>query len=119
MVIYSSTESAYRVRRSTYSILTIPPMNPWARTLPTALFSTAFPWASSSGRGHASTLSMRRGTLVRRYSSTDQPEVTKKELEKQLISALLDSHAQNSSGQRRDAPLGLGPALLDTECTAL
>jgi photosystem II stability/assembly factor-like uncharacterized protein len=77
-------EPAYRIRRSTYSDSPIPPDEPMGENPPDGAILDYFLPQAASG---AVTLEIvdAQGKLVRRYSSTDQPEVTQQELEKQLI----------------------------------
>jgi hypothetical protein len=77
-------ESAYRIRRSTYSDTPMPPDEPAGENPPDGAILDYFLAQPASG---AVTLEIvdAQGKLVRRYSSSDKPEVTQAELEKQLI----------------------------------
>jgi len=76
--------TAYRVRRSTYPDTPIPPDEPMGENPPDGAVIDYFLKQPASA---AITLEILdpQGKLVRRYSSTDQPEVTQADLEKQLI----------------------------------
>jgi photosystem II stability/assembly factor-like uncharacterized protein len=77
-------EPTYRIRRSTYSDTPMPPDEPAGQNPPDGAILDYFLAQPASG---AVTLEIvdGGGKLVRRYSSTDKPEVTEAELEKQLI----------------------------------
>jgi len=76
--------AAYRVRNSTNSDTPIPPDEPAGENPPDGAIIDYFLPQQSSG-----TVSLdiydSKGNLIRRYSSTDQPDVTQAELKKQLI----------------------------------
>ena len=74
---------AYRVQRDTYTDTPLPPDEPMAANPPDgAILDYYLPAASA-----AVTLEIMdaQGHLVRRFSSTDKPDVTEEELQKQLI----------------------------------
>jgi len=75
---------AYRVRRSTYPDTPIPPDEPMAENPPDGAVIDYF---LSQGASDPLTVEIldSEGQLVRRYSSTDQPEPTAAELEKQVV----------------------------------
>ncbi len=75
---------AYRVRRSTYSDTPVPPDEPAGKNPPDGAILDYFLSQPASGPV-ALEIVDGQGKLVRRYSSTDKPEVTEAELEKQLI----------------------------------
>jgi photosystem II stability/assembly factor-like uncharacterized protein len=77
-------EAAYRVRRSTNPDTPIPPDEPAGQNPPDGAILDYFLAQPVSG---AVTLEIvdAHGKVVRRFSSTDKPEVTQAELEKQLI----------------------------------
>jgi photosystem II stability/assembly factor-like uncharacterized protein len=77
-------EAAYRVRRSTNPDTPIPPDEPAGRNPPDGAILDYFLAQPVSG---AVTLEIvdAHGEVVRRFSSTDTPEVTQADLEKQLI----------------------------------
>jgi photosystem II stability/assembly factor-like uncharacterized protein len=77
-------EPAYRVRRSTYSDTPIPPDEPMGENPPDGAILDYYLAQPASG---VVTLEIvdAQGKIARRYSSTDQPENTQQELEKQLI----------------------------------
>src|SRR4029077_20726055 len=77
-------EPAYRVRRSTYSDTPIPPDEPMGENPPDGAVLDYFLGQTPSGKVTLDILDA-QGKLVRRYSSSDQPEVTQQELESQLI----------------------------------
>jgi hypothetical protein len=75
--------SAYRVQRDTYTDTPLPPDEPAAANPPDgAILDYYLPAAASTV-----TLEIRdaQGHTVRRFSSTDKPDVTDEELQKQLI----------------------------------
>ena len=110
-------EAAYRVRRSTNPDTPIPPDEPAGQNPPDGAILDYFLAQPASGPVTLEIVDA-QGKLVRRYSSTDKPEVSQAELEKQLDSALLDAHAEDSFSKRRHAPLGLGSALSLAYCLA-
>jgi photosystem II stability/assembly factor-like uncharacterized protein len=74
---------AFRIQRDTYTDTPLPPDEPFAANPPDgAILDYYLPHASSPV-----TLEIldARGQLVRKFSSTDKPEVTEEELKKQLI----------------------------------
>jgi photosystem II stability/assembly factor-like uncharacterized protein len=74
---------AFRIQRDTYTDTPLPPDEPFAANPPDgAILDYYLPRASSPV-----TLEIldARGQLVRKFSSTDKPEVTEEELKKQLI----------------------------------
>jgi hypothetical protein len=75
---------AYRVKRSTYSDTPIPPDEPSGENPPDGAIVDYF--LASSARGPV-TLEIldAHGDVVRRFANTDKPEITKEQLEKQLI----------------------------------
>jgi photosystem II stability/assembly factor-like uncharacterized protein len=75
---------AYRVRRSTHSDTPIQPDEPTGENPPDGAILDYFLAQTASGPVTLEILDS-RGTVVRRYSSTDKPEVSQEELEKQLI----------------------------------
>jgi photosystem II stability/assembly factor-like uncharacterized protein len=75
---------AYRVRRSTYSDTPIPPDEPMGENPPDGAVLDYYLAQPASGTVTLEIVDA-KGKLVRRYSSTDQPEVTQADLEKQLI----------------------------------
>jgi len=75
---------AYRVRRSTYPDTPLPPDEPAAENPPDGAVLDYFLTRAASGPVTLEILDA-QGKLVRRYSSTDQPDVTLAELEKQSI----------------------------------
>jgi photosystem II stability/assembly factor-like uncharacterized protein len=77
-------EPAYRVRRSTYSDTPMPPDEPAGKNPPDGAILDYFLAQPASGPVTIEIVDA-QGKLVRRYSSTDKPEVTQEELEKQLI----------------------------------
>jgi photosystem II stability/assembly factor-like uncharacterized protein len=77
-------EPAYRVRRSTYSDTPMPPDEPAGENPPDGAILDYFFAQPASGAVTVEILDA-QGKLVRRYSSSDKPEVTQAELEKQLI----------------------------------
>jgi photosystem II stability/assembly factor-like uncharacterized protein len=75
---------AYRVRRSTYTDTPMPPDEPAGENPPDgAVIDYSLP-ASVEGAVTLEILDA-RNNVVRRYSSTDKPEPTREEMEKQLI----------------------------------
>ena len=103
-------EPAYRVRRSTYPDTPMPPDEPAGKNPPDGAILDYFLAQPASG---AVTLEIvdAQGNLVRRFSSTDKPEVTQAELEKQLIPLYWIRMPKILSAERRHAPLGMGSAL--------
>jgi photosystem II stability/assembly factor-like uncharacterized protein len=77
-------EAAYRVRRSTYSDTPIPPDEPMGENPPDGAILDYY-LAQAAADPITLEIVDAKGTLVRRYSSTDQPEVTQEDLAKQLI----------------------------------
>ena len=75
---------AYRVRRSTWPDTPIPPDEPTAENPPHGAVIDYFLSKAVAGPVTIEILDG-QGKLVRRYSSTDKPEQTQAELEKQLI----------------------------------
>ena len=77
-------ELAYRVRRSTYTDTPIPPDEPTGKNPPDGAIIDYYLANDPPG---PVTLEIQdsQGRLVRRYSSTDKPEQTLEQLEKQLI----------------------------------
>ncbi len=75
---------ACRVRRSTYPDTPIPPDEPAAENPPDGAILDYFLAQPASGPVTLEILNA-KGKLVRRYSSTDQPDVTQADLEKQSI----------------------------------
>ena len=59
-----------------------------------------------------------QGHLVRSFSNTDKPDITDEELQKQLIPLYWVRTPRQLSDRRRNAPLGLGPALSRTHVHA-
>jgi len=76
--------TTYRVRRSTGTDTPIPPDEPTGENPPDGAIIDYFLPQQSSGPVSLAIYDS-HGKLVRRYSSTDQPEVTEADLEKQLI----------------------------------
>ncbi|MGH9513155.1 MAG: WD40/YVTN/BNR-like repeat-containing protein [Terriglobales bacterium] len=77
-------ETAYRIRRDTNTDTPIPPDEPAGKTPPSgAIIDYSLP-QPSSGPVSLEILDA-KGQLVRRFSSADQPEPTRSQLEKQLI----------------------------------
>jgi photosystem II stability/assembly factor-like uncharacterized protein len=77
-------EAAYRVRRSTNPDTPIPPDEPAGENPPDGAILDYFLTQPASGPVTLEIVDA-QGKLVRRFSSTDKPEVTQAELEKQLI----------------------------------
>ncbi len=77
-------EPAYRVRRSTYSDTPMPPDEPAGKNPPDGAILDYFLAQPPSGPVTLEIVDA-QGNLVRRFSSTDKPEVSQAELEKQLI----------------------------------
>jgi photosystem II stability/assembly factor-like uncharacterized protein len=77
-------EAAYRVRRSTNPDTPIPPDEPAGENPPDGAILDYFLTQPASGPVTLEIVDA-QGTVVRRFSSTDKPEVTQAELEKQLI----------------------------------
>ena len=77
-------EAAYRVRRSTNPDTPIPPDEPAGQNPPDGAILDYFLVQPASGPITLEIVDA-QGKLVRRFSSTDKPEVTQAELEKQLI----------------------------------
>jgi photosystem II stability/assembly factor-like uncharacterized protein len=75
---------SYRVRRDTNTDTPIPPDEPAGQNPPDGAIIDYFLPKPASGPVTLEILDG-QGKLVRRYSSTDQPEITQAELEKQLI----------------------------------
>jgi photosystem II stability/assembly factor-like uncharacterized protein len=75
---------AYRVRRSTWSDTPIPPDEPIAENPPDGAVIDYYLSKSSSGPVTIEILDA-QGKAVRRYSSTDKPEINQEELNKQVI----------------------------------
>jgi photosystem II stability/assembly factor-like uncharacterized protein len=75
---------AYRVRRSTNPDTPIPPDEPAGKNPPDGAVLDYFLAQSASGPVTLEIVDA-QAKVVRRYSSTDKPEVTQAELEKQLI----------------------------------
>jgi photosystem II stability/assembly factor-like uncharacterized protein len=76
--------AAFRIQRDTYTDTPLPPDEPFAANPPDgAILDYYLPRASST----AVTLEIldARGQLVRKFSSSDKPDVTEEELKKQLI----------------------------------
>lgn len=75
---------AYRVRRDTYTDTPLPPDEPMGKNPPDGAIIDYF---LSSGVSGPLTLEIldSGGGVVRRYASTDKPDVTQEQLEKQLI----------------------------------
>ncbi len=76
--------SAYRVKRDTNPDTPIPPDEPSGKNPPDGVIIDYLLNASVRGPVTLEILDS-RGTVIRRYSSTDKPEVTREQLEKQLI----------------------------------
>jgi photosystem II stability/assembly factor-like uncharacterized protein len=76
--------AAYRVRRSTGTDTPIPPDEPAGENPPDGAIVDYFLPQQSSGRVSVAIYDS-QGKVVRQYSSTDQPDVTEAQLEKQLI----------------------------------
>lgn len=75
---------AYRVRRSTWSDTPIPPDEPTAENPPDGAVIDYYLSKETSAPVTVEILDG-QGKVVRRYSSTDTPEMTQEELQKQLI----------------------------------
>jgi hypothetical protein len=75
---------AYRVRRSTYTDTPMPPDEPAGENPPDGAVIDYLLPASIEGAVTLEILDA-KNNLVRRYSSTDKPELTQEEMEKQLI----------------------------------
>jgi photosystem II stability/assembly factor-like uncharacterized protein len=75
---------AYRVKRDTYTDTPMPPDEPMGKNPPHGAIIDYF---LAPDAKEPVTLEIRdsRGVVVRRYASTDKPDVTKEQLEKQLI----------------------------------
>jgi photosystem II stability/assembly factor-like uncharacterized protein len=76
--------SAYRARRSTYTDTPMPPDEPMAENPPDGAIIDYYLANQATGAVTLEILDA-QGTLVRRYSSTDQPERSQAELQKELI----------------------------------
>ena len=76
--------AAYRIRRSTGTDTPIPPDEPAGENPPDGAIIDYFLPQPASGPVSLAIYDS-KGKLVRQYSSTDQPDVTELELEKQLI----------------------------------
>jgi photosystem II stability/assembly factor-like uncharacterized protein len=76
--------AAYRVRHDTYTDTPMPPDEPMGKNPPDGAI---IDYSLGPGANGALTLEIldSRGAVVRRYASTDQPDVTQEQLEKQLI----------------------------------
>ncbi len=75
---------AYRVQRDTYTDTPLPPDEPAAANPPDgAILDYYLPAAATQRRRWK--FWTRRAMLVRRFSSTDKPDITEEELQKQLI----------------------------------
>jgi len=77
-------ETAYRVRRSTYSDTPLPPDESAGENPPNGAILDYYIGPDSSGPVTLEIVD-EQGKVVRRYASTDKPEETQEELEKQLI----------------------------------
>jgi photosystem II stability/assembly factor-like uncharacterized protein len=75
---------AYRVQRDTYTDTPVPPDEPTASNPPDGAIIDYYLAHAASGAVTLEILDA-RGQLVRKFSSTDKPEVTEAELKKQLI----------------------------------
>jgi photosystem II stability/assembly factor-like uncharacterized protein len=75
---------AYRVKRDTNPDTPIPPDEPAGENPPDGAIID-YSLADSVGGPVSLEILDSRGTVIRRFSSTDQPEMTKEQLEKQLI----------------------------------
>lgn len=94
---------AYRVRRSTYPDTPIPPDEPIAQNPPDGAIIDYYLQQSASGAVTIEILDA-KGKVVRRYSSTDQPEDTQAGLEKQLIPLYwirMPKHLESGAGMHR------------------
>jgi hypothetical protein len=94
---------AYRMRRSTYPDTPIPPDEPIAQNPPDGAIIDYYLREPASGAVTIEILDA-KGKVVRRYSSTDQPEDTQAELEKQLIPLYwirMPKHLETSAGMHR------------------
>jgi photosystem II stability/assembly factor-like uncharacterized protein len=76
--------TTYRVRRSTYTDTPLPPDEPAGQNPPDGAILDYYLAQPVSGAVTLEILDS-QGKVVRRYSSTDKPEVTEAELKKQLI----------------------------------
>jgi photosystem II stability/assembly factor-like uncharacterized protein len=76
--------SAYRVKRDTNTDTPIPPDEPSGQNPPDGAIIDYSLASSVSGAVTLEILDA-QGTVIRRYASTDKPEVTQEQLEKQLI----------------------------------
>jgi photosystem II stability/assembly factor-like uncharacterized protein len=76
--------AAFRVQRDTYTDTPLPPDEPFAANPPDGAIIDYYLPRSSSAPVTLEILDA-RGQLVRKFSSSDKPEVTEEELKKQLI----------------------------------
>jgi photosystem II stability/assembly factor-like uncharacterized protein len=76
--------TAYRVQRDTNTDTPIPPDEPTAQNPPDGAIVDYFLSQAASGAVELEILDA-QGKVVRRYASTDKPEITEEELAKQLI----------------------------------
>lgn len=76
--------SAYRVKRDTYTDTPIPPDEPAGQNPPDGAVIDYSLGSSVNGPVTLEILDA-RGTVIRRYASTDKPDVTQEQLENQLI----------------------------------
>jgi photosystem II stability/assembly factor-like uncharacterized protein len=76
--------ASYRVRRDTNTDTPLPPDEPAGQNPPDGAIIDYFLGQQASGPVTLEVLDQ-QGKLVRRYSSTDKPEVTQEELSKQII----------------------------------
>ena len=94
---------AYRMRRSTYPDTPIPPDEPIAENPPDGAIIDYYLRQPAFGPLIIEILDG-KGNVVRRYASTDQPEQTQAELEKQLIPLYwirMPKHLETSAGMHR------------------
>jgi hypothetical protein len=75
---------AYRVRRDTYTDTPMPPDEPMGKNPPDGAIIDYFLGPGAKDEVTLEILDS-RGVVVRRYASTDKPDVTQEQLEKQLI----------------------------------
>lgn len=94
---------AYRVRRSTYPDTPIPPDEPLAENPPDGAIIDYYLRQPAFGPVIIEIVDA-KGNVVRRYASTDQPEETQAEFEKQLIPLYwirMPKHLETSAGMHR------------------
>ena len=101
---------AVRVRRSTYTDTPYPPDEPMGENAPDGAPVDYYLREDAKGPITIEILDG-AGTLVRRYSSTDQADLSEAQIETQLIPSLLAAAASRPGHERRHAPHRVEPAL--------